>query len=210
VVWRWPTSRLPPSGRVTRAVVVGESAAARLEPDSVAPARWAPAAVATHRVLAVGGTTAEAPVSAPGEIVARDLNRAAYYDGRACSLGEMWGCFTLAESQEKGEGVAKDDASAFRLYSQVCTQSYLPRRASDRDHRAADHQGPLDANPVQPASLPQLQDSQLAPHLSGDAGSCRPHPPAGVCLGCLNLRFGELAPAGSSSLASQRRPELEP
>jgi TPR repeat protein len=62
----------------------------------------------------------EAPVTAGGEIVVRDMHRAAYYHGKACALGAMWSCYNLAEQYLKGDGVEQNSSKAARLYSTGC------------------------------------------------------------------------------------------
>jgi TPR repeat protein len=62
----------------------------------------------------------EAPSAAPGEIVVREMSRAAYYYGRACSLGDMVACNSLATQYLMGDGVLKNASEAVRFYSAAC------------------------------------------------------------------------------------------
>lgn len=62
----------------------------------------------------------EAPVTAPGEIVAQNLTHAAYYWSKGCELGDMWCCENLADANHKGEGIRQDDVEAARLFTRVC------------------------------------------------------------------------------------------
>jgi Sel1 repeat len=62
----------------------------------------------------------EAPVTAVGEIVVRDSGRAAYYHEKACALGELWSCYSVAGRYLKGDGVEQNSAHAARLYFTTC------------------------------------------------------------------------------------------
>ena len=62
----------------------------------------------------------EAPVTAVGEIVVRNMRRAAYYHDKACALGGMPSCYDLADLYLKGNGVTQNSSKAARLYSTLC------------------------------------------------------------------------------------------
>jgi hypothetical protein len=62
----------------------------------------------------------EAPVTAGGEIVVRNMHRAAYYHDKACALGATWSCYNLAEQYLKGDGVKQNSSNAARLYANGC------------------------------------------------------------------------------------------
>jgi hypothetical protein len=62
----------------------------------------------------------EAPVTAAGEIVVRDMRRSAHYHDKACALGATPSCYDLADLYLKGKGVTQNSAKAARLYSTIC------------------------------------------------------------------------------------------
>jgi TPR repeat protein len=71
-------------------------------------------------LLAGAYETGEAPRIAFGEIVVRDMTQAAYFESKACALGELNACQSLADQYAKGDGVSQDHSRAAALYDKAC------------------------------------------------------------------------------------------
>lgn len=81
-------------------------------------------------ILATAYEKGEPLVTAPGEIIVRNDHHAAYYEGRACSLGDVWKCLALANRTLEGKGVEKNEAKAAELYSTACDSGEVLEFAS--------------------------------------------------------------------------------
>ena len=73
----------------------------------------------------------ESPATALNEIVVRNIQRANYYHGKACALGEPLSCYVLAGRYLDGEGIRQDAATAARMYSTICNGREYVKAATE-------------------------------------------------------------------------------